>query len=438
MKDYGEQNDIRENIDDYTFDAEAVNKDISEIKDVSADNDVSAIKDVNAIEDMSSDKEFAPKTKKRIFFVLGFLCCLSIMGIIYVAQGFIKFVPESKYEYYKELEKNYGKYNEILRMIGDDPIATTQSGEIDDAKLKELVAGIGDPYAQYFTAEEYKEFEKAYSGEYVGIGIGVLDEDGKIVIKTVMEGGPAEDAGMQVGDIITNVDGSKPKDSGEAVSMITGESGTSVTVKVDRAGEEIEFKMNRTKIEQDSVSYEELEDAEGIGYIEIRSFIKDTAKDFKHAVKDLKNTGCDRFIIDLRNNGGGLTAESIEIADYLLPACKIMTEKTKDGKETVYNSKSSSANLDFVMLTSENTASASEILAGAIQDNKAGLIIGEKTYGKGVTQMTKKFKDGTAVKITITEYFRPSGKTVNGEGIAPDIDVAAADAVDAAIEELGR
>ena len=385
-----------------------------------------------------NDKEFKTKTKRRIFFVLGFLCCLLLTALFYRFQTFGKFVTGDQYEYYKELEKNYGKYNEILRLIGEDPIATTQPGEIDDKKLKELVASIGDPYAQYFTAEEYEEFERTYAGDYVGIGISVTDEDGRIVIKTVMDEGPAKEAGMQPEDVIIQVDGAEPKDSSEAVSMITGESGTPVTVTVDRGGEEIEFKMNRTKINHDSVSYKVLENNPEIGYIAIESFISGTSKDFKLAVRDLKNRGCRKFIIDLRDNGGGLTNESVTIADYLLPACKIMSEKTKDGEETVYNSKESSADIKYVVLTNSNTASASEILAGAIQDNKGGLIIGEKTYGKGVTQLTKKFSDGSAVKMTITEYFRPSGKAVNGEGITPDIEAASDDALDTAIEELSK
>lgn len=392
----------------------------------------------HVVNNEKNDKAFTTKTKRRIFFALGFLCCLALIAIIYKFQTFGKFVPNSTYEYYKELEDNYGKYNEILRMIGEDPIATTQPGEIDDEKLKELVASIGDPYAQYFTAEEYKEFERTYAGDYVGIGIAVTDEDGKIVIKTIMDDGPAAEAGLEPEDVIVSVDGVNPKDSTEAVNMITGENGTSVTVTVDRGGEELDFTMNRAKIDHDTVTYEPLEENPKIGYIEITSFINGTAKDFKLAVRDLKNQGCEKFIIDLRNNGGGLTDESIEIADYLLPACTIMSEKTKNGEEKVYNSKESSADLEFVVLTSTNTASASEILSGAIQDNKGGLIIGEKTYGKGVTQLTRKFGDGSAVKMTITEYFRPSGKTVNGEGITPDIEVPAEEALDKAVEELSK
>jgi len=384
------------------------------------------------------DKEFAPKTKNRIFFILGVACCLAVLFAFYKFQNFGRFITQGDYEYYRELDENYGKYNEILRMIGEDPIATSQPGEIDDAKLKELVASIGDPYAEYFTAEEYKEFEKHYKGDYVGIGVGVLDEEGKVIIKNVVEGGPADEAGIKPEDVIISVDGTKPKDSTDAVNMITGESGVEVSLVIERNGEELEFKMNRTKIENESVTYSELTPGSGIGYIKITSFIDDTAKDFKLAVRDLKNMGCDKFIVDLRDNGGGLTEESIEIADYLLPACKIMTEVKKDGTETVHNSKASSADLNFVVLTNMNTASASEILAGALQDNDACLIIGEKTFGKGVTQITRRFRDGSAVKLTTTEYFRPSGETVNEIGITPDIEATDDKAIDVAVEELNK
>ena len=391
-----------------------------------------------ATETHDPEKQFAPKTKKRIFFVLGLIVGLLAHEAFnhFINAG--HFVPNSTYDYYVELDENYGKYNEILRMIGEDPIATEQPGGFDDAKLKELVSSIGDPYAEYYTAEEYKEFLKAYSSEYVGIGVAIVQEDDKVVVKVIFDGSPAQDAGIQEEDVILKVDGVKPKDTSDAVSRITGENGTEVEVLIGRGDEELTFKMTRAKIDYDSVEYEELEGHKGVGYIFISGFREETAKDFKLAVRDLKNAGCDKFIIDLRDNGGGLTSESIEIADYLLPACKIMSENTKDGEETVHNSKPSSADINYVILTNGNTASASEILAGAVQDNKGGLIIGEKTYGKGVTQITRKFDDGTAVKLTVTEYFRPSGETVHEKGITPDIEVAPEEALDRALEELEK
>jgi C-terminal peptidase prc len=201
-------------------------------------------------------------------------------------------------------------------------------------------------------------------------------------------------------------------------------------------GEELEFKMNRTKIENESVTYSELTPGSGIGYIKISSFIDDTAKDFKLAVRDLKNMGCDKFIIDLRNNGGGLTQASLDIADYLLPECMIMTEIDKDGSEKEYKSDKSAADLDMVVLVNENTASASEILTAAIKDNKAGTVIGTKTYGKGVTQMSHQFKDGYAIKLTITEYLTPNGDHVQEKGIEPDVKATDEDILDKALDEL--
>lgn len=369
-------------------------------------------------------------------FILGMIFGIAALILITNILQIGRFVPDNLYDYYIDLDKSYGKYYEIMKMIGEDPIAESEPQDISDEELKRIVSGIGDPYAEYYTAEEYAELEKRYMGDYVGVGIGVLQEDDNVVIKTVFEDTPAEKAGIHEDDIILKVDGKKPANVDDAVSMITGEAGTKVTITVKRGKKTLDFELTRQNIETDSVGYSVLEDHPEIGYINIASFIKGTDDEFKMAVKDLKSQGCTKFIIDLRNNGGGLTDPSIEIADYLLPACKIMSENTKSGKETVYNSKTSSANLDMVILVNENTASASEILTAALQDNKAGTVIGTNTYGKGVTQVMHKFSDGTAVKLTITEYFRPSGETVNGVGITPDIEAEGDEILDAALKEL--
>ena len=371
-------------------------------------------------------------------FLLGAVCCLAVLFVCVKVFGLGRYVSGSEYEYYRELDRNYGKYYEIMKMIGEDPIAEVEPQELSDAELKEIVASIGDPYAEYYTKEEYEDLQKRYLGDYVGIGVGIVQVEDEIVIMTVFEDTPAEEAGIKEEDRIIKVDGKEPKDVNDAVSMISGEAGTRVTVTVKRGEEILDFTMNRQKIETDSVGYSVLEGHPDIGYIAISSFIKGTDDDFKQAVRDLQAQGCDKFIIDLRDNGGGLTDSSIEIADYLLPACRIMSENTKDGTETVYNSKASSADLEMVILVNENTASASEILTAALQDNKAGTVIGTVTYGKGVTQIVHQFDDGSAVKLTATEYFRPSGKTVHGVGITPDIEAEGDDILDAALKELGE
>ena len=352
-------------------------------------------------EPLLGEEEELPETsvrpKKRrgslAAFLLGALTCLAVITLCTQVFGLGHFVTDKKYDYYRDIDKSYGKYYQIMKMIGEDPIAETQPEDISDEQLKEIVSSIGDPYAEYYTASEYAELEKRYMGDYVG----VVDD---------------------------------------AVSMITGEAGTKVTLTVKRGDEMLDFDLTRQKIETDSVLYDVLEDHPEVGYIRISSFIKGTDDEFKLAVKDLKSKGCSKFILDLRDNGGGLTDPSIEIADYLLPACRIMSENTKDGSETVHKSDASSADLEMVILVNENTASASEILTAALQDNDAGAVIGTKTYGKGVTQMMHRFDDGTAVKITVTEYFRPNGKSVNGIGITPDIEAEGEEVIEEALKEL--
>lgn len=371
-------------------------------------------------------------------FILGMICCLAVIVICTQVLGLARIVSRSDYEYFIDLSGQYGKYYQIMKLIGKDPIAKSDAGTIGDEEIKELVAGIGDPYAQYFTAEEYKEFEKRYLSEYVGIGVGVMQIEDDVMIMRVFEDSPAEEAGFKEGDIIKAVDGEEVTGVDDAIDKISGEAGTPVQLTIDRDGETLTIDTHRDKIEQDSVEYKVYDGHPDVGYIAISTFRKDTAKDFKLAVRDLEAEGCDKFIIDLRDNGGGLTDESLEIADYLLPACRIMTETTKDGKETVHNSKASSADLNCVVLVNGNTASASEILSAAIQDNKAGTIIGSKTYGKGVTQITKVFRDGSAIKITSTEYFRPSGEKVNGVGVTPDIETDDSGAIDKALEVLAK
>ncbi len=384
------------------------------------------------------EKNASGKVTRLRDFAAGFMSCIAILAVLTFGFGLGRFMTKGDWDYYNNLDKNYGKYAEIMKMIGEDPLSKEVPEVISEDILKEIVAATGDPYAEYFTAEEYAEFEKKYVGGYVGIGIGVVEEDGKIVIKTVYDGGPASKAGLQVEDVILEVDGVIPSDLSDAVARMTGEENTEVTVTVSRDGERRDFTMTRKEIDLESVVYTVSEEDPDVGYISISIFRNGTDDDFKDAVKALKKKGCDKFILDLRDNGGGLTDVSIEIADYLLPACVIMTDVTKSGSETVYNSDDSSADLDMVVLVNENTASASEILTGAIKENNAGTIIGSKTFGKGVTQMSKRFSDGSAVKLTVSEYLTPKGNHVNENGITPDIEATDEDIIDKALEELNK
>ncbi|MBQ3292238.1 MAG: S41 family peptidase [Mogibacterium sp.] len=392
-------------------------------------------------QESDTEKPEEKKPKKRFWgpFLLGVLLTVLVASVaVWFNRDMIHFVPAEKLQYYQDLDNACGKYYESVQLLSTDPLAEKPATEFTEDDIRRLVASINDPYAQYFSKEEYEEFLNSFMGNYVGVGIGIVDVDGAITIKSVFSNGSAAEAGIKMEDVIVKVDGVEPTSVEDAVSKITGEEGTTVTLTILRDGEEMDFTLERAELDQESVAYYELEDHKKVGYINIMSFVKQTDEDFKLAVKDLENKGCDKFIIDLRNNGGGLTDSSIKVADYLLPACTIMTDVLKDGTETVYSSEESSADIDYVVLVNENTASASEILTAAVQDNHGAKVIGTKTYGKGVTQSVHKFKDGSALKYTVSEYYRPNGDKVQGIGITPDIEAEAGDVMDAALEELGE
>ena len=289
--------------------------------------EISDVEDHNVNDGVSEDEMFAElekaaaveekKEKKRIrrgrilAFLLGVVFSVAALLAGTYLLGWEHIITQYEYKYYKDLDAKYGKYYEIMEMIGEDPLAQVSPQELSDQELKEIVASIGDPYAEYYTKEEYQDLQKRYMGDYVGIGIGIVDVDGDITIMTVFEGTPAEAAGILPEDVIIRVDGKEPAGVDEAVNMISGEAGTEVTVTIRRGEDLIDFTLNRQKIETDSVGYSALEDHPDIGYISISSFIKGTDEDFKSAVKDLQSQGCDKFILDLRDNGGGLTESSI-------------------------------------------------------------------------------------------------------------------------------
>lgn len=305
-------------------------------------------------------------------------------------------------------------------------------GELDDEQMLEMaikgyVAGVGDEYTEYYTPEEMKEQYDTAMGNYVGIGIYMVVnyEEGTITVLEPMEGSPAEKAGLKEGDIIIKVDGTDvTKDNVSDMSnAIKGEEGTKVKLGIKRGDENLDIEVERKRIEISHINSRMLEN--NIAYIQIKDFDGGTAEEFKENYENLKSQGATSLIIDLRNNGGGIVDEAIDILEMICNKdSTLLIEKDKEGKEKVTKSEENpTIDVPIVVLTNGNSASASEILAGALKDNKKATIVGEKTYGKGVIQTLYALTDGSGLKITTAEYCTPNKTAINKKGIEPDIEV---------------
>lgn len=304
-------------------------------------------------------------------------------------------------------------------------------GEIDDETLiegaiKGYVSALGDPYTTYYTKEEMDELMEETTGNYVGIGIYMtLDlENNAIYVVKPMEGSPAEEAGIKAGDLITKVDGIEysGEELDQASNAIKGKEGTKVKLEILSNGQTREIEVERRKI---IVSHIVEKKFDNIGYLLIEDFDGGCADEFEEKYKELEKQGIDRLIIDLRNNGGGVVNEAVDIADMLLEKDKtILITKDKKGNEEVKKcDNEASITMPVVVLTNGYSASASEILVGALKDNERATIVGTKTYGKGVIQEVDRLNDGSGLKITIEEYYTPNRDEINKVGIKPDEEI---------------
>lgn len=300
--------------------------------------------------------------------------------------------------------------------------------EIRDSMYKGLVEGLNDKYSVYYNAEDYAELMISTTGQYYGIGAGLTQNLETMVVSVtkVYAGTPSAAAGLKNDDIIITVDGVEgtSMEVSELVKLIRGEAGTTVHLEIYRPGtdEYLEFDVERADITLPSVDYAMLEN--GIGYILIESFEKDTAHQFKTAVEELTAQGMQAMILDVRYNPGGLVTSVAEIADAILPEGLIVYIEDKAGNRQEYTSSGDTyLDIPIVLLINEDSASASEIFAGAIKDYAYGTLIGTTTFGKGIVQTIFTLQDGDAIKLTTAKYFTPNGKCIHEVGIEPDIEL---------------
>lgn len=303
--------------------------------------------------------------------------------------------------------------------------------ELIDGALKGYVNALGDPYTTYYTKEEMKEIMEETNGNFVGIGIYMTENIKENVIMVIkpIENSPAEKAGILPGDIIKKINdveytGDKLE---EASNKIRGEEGTKVKLEIYRNGETKEFEITRKKVVISHITTKVLED--NIGYIAISDFDGDCANEFKTKYKELEKKGITKLIIDIRNNGGGIVDKSLEIANTMIEkgSTLLITKDKKNNEDITKATENPIINMPVVVLTNEYSASASEILAGALKDNNKATLVGTKTYGKGIIQELNKLSDGSGLKVTVSEYYTPNHTAINKIGITPDVEVELSD-----------
>lgn len=292
-----------------------------------------------------------------------------------------------------------------------------------DNIYKAYLSSYGDKYTVYYTADEYKKLMESTTGKFYGVGaLCSLNEAGGVTVLDAFDDGPAYKAGVRDGDIVIKVDDTDitGMDLSSAVALIKGEKGTQVKLTVLRDKETLTFSIIRDEITTPTVDYQMLDDS--IGYIQISQFDEVTTEQFKSALTDLKNQGLKGLIVDIRSNPGGLLNVVVNIVDEIIPKGLIVYTDDVNGNRKEYNGSSDSElTIPMAVLVNENSASAAEIFAGAVQDYGKGKIIGTQTYGKGIVQTIQPLTDGSAIKYTIAKYYTPKGQDIQGNGVTPDI-----------------
>ena len=347
--------------------------------------------------------------------------------VVALAAGGVKFVQQRQYNGVLSDSSHVQKIEYLEKMIDQEYL-----GEVDNAEMAEgiyagLVYGLGDVYSRYYTADEYAQETASTDGAYAGIGVSIQkNKNGGVQIAECYEGGPGAEAGLQTGDVITAINDTDVTDMelSDVVSLIRENKDNTIVLTVFRENEEKsrEISVDVTDVELPSVFGEMLD--KKTGYIQITQFTGVTLQQYKDMFAELKDKGMERLVIDLRDNPGGLLTSVCDILREILPEGLIVytedkygnrEEETCDGKHQL--------DMPLAVLVNENSASASEIFAGAVQDHEVGTIVGTTTYGKGVVQELRQLSDGSAVKLTVSNYYTPNGNSINKVGIKPDVEV---------------
>lgn len=355
------------------------------------------------------------KILKTIIAVLliAIISSISTLGLIYYALGF----NEQGFS-------NLMRFITAYRFIETKYVNDTDDVKLIDGAIDGMVKSLNDPHSNYLSPKMYKTLMEQTEGSFAGIGVVMgMDNEQKIHIVGIMENSPGQKAGLQEGDEILAVDGVPVTQMAfdEVAAHVRGQAGTDVVLTIMRDNTNQDITITRDNIKLKTVGHKMLDN--NIGYIQIVSFSEDTTNEFNEAYNDLKNQGMKALVLDLRNNPGGLLTTCVEIAKKLVPKGEIVSIVDKQRNKETYSSSLEAPEYPLAVLINKNSASASEILSGAIQDTKAGTIIGNTSYGKGSVQTILPMFEDDAVKLTIAKYYTPSGRSIDGTGITPDIEI---------------
>ena len=335
-----------------------------------------------------------------------------------------------------EIIERYSRLEEVRQTIMENYYIEVDEETLVQGAIDGMLASLDDPYTFYYTVDDMIDRQESTSGEYRGVGMSVqMDGEGAINVVRVFTGSPAEAAGILAGDKLVAIEGEylniqTAKDLDEAVSLIRGNVGTDVNLTIMRDGEEIEFCVTRGDVSINYVEYELIDD---IGYVRIYEFESTTADDFRKALAYFRESNVRGMVIDLRDNPGGLLTSVVDIADELLPKGRVIYTEDRAGNVSSYYSSDDHWDIPLVVMVNGNSASASEILAASIQDYDRGKVVGTTSYGKGIVQLMLTYPDGAGMQYTESRYFTPSGRSIHGVGVEPDVVIELDDDYDASV-----
>ncbi len=359
------------------------------------------------------------------------IICFSISALFFMAWSYIDGKYSLVFDKTNVSRTSVQKFNEARSILQKSFYEKIDTDKLLEGAISGMADSLKDPYTVYYNKDQMKSFtnlQRNTEDEYVGVGLPIiLDKNGLITVLEPFDDSPAKAAGIKQGDKILKIDGKDItgiRDETLVANMIKGQENTETVLTILRQSENNTFDVRvvRKKIKAKlNIRSEMLENK--IGYIKIKMFDENISKNFISQLNTLVDQGAKAIVIDVRDNPGGLYNEVVSLADRLLPKGTIVYTENRQGKKTYQTSDATELNLPVAVLTNGNSASASEILAGAIKDFKKGILVGTKTFGKGLVQSTYSFDDGTGIKVTIARYFTPSGVCIHGEGIKPDIEV---------------